>query len=166
MEWVRKTYNLLILEMVINVAIALELRDGRPPGRRIRISAREITRNIPTGKEPDIDITTGPLSGIDATADGVETIAVGLLILILNAAASIAALAGITIAVAETAGESAIVGDTAALGGVQGHGVVDVVVDAFDYVDFASMRLHKSVARLYDWRQSNYMGCMARFYKE
>lgn len=145
----RDTYNLLVLEVVINVAIALKLRNGRSPIRRIRIPARNVTRYVTAGKEPDIDICTGPLCGVDTTANGVETTAVGLCILVLNAAASAAALTGITIIVTEGAGKPAVTGNDAACRGVQSHGVVGVVVDAFDNVDFAFIWLQKSAADMY-----------------
>lgn len=144
-----KTYNLLIFEMIINVAIALKLRNGRSPSRRIRIPARDVTWNGAAGKEPDIDICTGPLCGVDATANGVETTAIGLRILVLDAAASVAALTGITVTVTEGTGEPAVFGNGAACGGVQGHGVVGVVVDAFDYVDFTFVWLQKLAADMY-----------------
>ncbi len=135
--------------MVVDVAIALELRGGRSPCRRVWVPARDVTGNITTGKEPDVDIVACPLCSVDAAANGVETTAVGLRVLVLNTAASVAALSGVAIAVTEGAGEPAVVGNGAACGGVQGHGVVGVVVDAFDDVDFAFVRLRKLATGMY-----------------
>lgn len=100
--------------MSINVAIALELRNRRSPTHRVWISARDVTRNVSTGEEPDVDVVTGPLCGVDATASGVETTAVGFLILILNTAANGTAMTRITVVVTESACEGAVVGDCAA----------------------------------------------------
>jgi len=130
----------LILEMAINITTTLILRHRLLPTTRIWIPICNIRRRRSPRKKPNIDIRASPLSRNDTATDIVEASAVGLGILILDIAACVGALAyGVYVAVcgAESTGEAAVVGDGAAVGCVEGHGIVGVVVDAFNYVDFA-----------------------------
>ena len=75
------------------------------------------------GPEPDVDVVGSPFGGVDASAGGIQAVAIG------GGAAGGEA--------AALVGEAGFAGKGAALGGVHGHGVAGLEVDAFDDVDFA-----------------------------
>lgn len=134
--------------MAVDIArICRELCDWCTPSRWIWSSTRDVIRDAATSEEPDIDIVTGPLRGVDAATGGVEATAVGFCVLVLYVAASVARLSrGVVPAIGgcELTGEATVAGNGTTFGGVQGHGVVGILIDAFDYVDFALVGLPKS----------------------
>ena len=120
--------DIIILEVIINIAAraTLEGSSSCSPSRRIRIGACGAVGDAIAAEEPDVDGGAGPFHGVDATLGVVETVAerggtAGL------DAAALAALA-------------VLVEHGAAVAGVHGHGILGLVVDAFDDVDFAAVR--------------------------
>ncbi len=87
-------HNLHVGKVTGDVATALVLGDGLFPRRRIRISGFEVRGRRPAREEPDFDIAAGPLGDDDAAAVRVESLTVGLRILILDGAAGVCRLAG------------------------------------------------------------------------
>jgi len=134
------TYDLLVLEMAVDITAALILCDWRLPAGWIWATVRDVGRRCPSREEPDIDIRARPLRRNDAAANVVEIGAVRLGILVLDAASSICTLAwriNVTISIAQGTGEAAVIGDSAAITCVQRHRVVSCVINAFNDVDFA-----------------------------
>ena len=139
-----RTHNLLILEVTVNVTSTLELRDRFPPRCRVWTPIPNIAWDGPPREEPDTDRRTRPFGGVNAASDRVETSAVGLCVLVLDVATRVAALTrGVNPAIssAQCAGEAAVVGNGAPLRGMQRHGIVSVVINAFDNVDFTIVGL-------------------------
>lgn len=92
-------------------------------------------------EEPDGDLVCEPLSSVDSTVDGVESIAVGARVTRGDLATSVRALTrGIDVAVGrhDLAAELAIVCDGDAGASVQGHIVLVLLVHALDDVDLTT----------------------------
>lgn len=138
-----ETYDLQVDKVAGDVAISQKLRDGRFPRRRVRVTGFEVWWGGAAREEPHEDVATGPFGDEDAASVGVEVGTVRERALILNVAARVGRLAGrVDVAVwrRHRAGEVVLVSDGAVVRGVQGHGIVGVVIDAFDNVDFARGR--------------------------
>lgn len=73
----RNTYNLHLLQIRINIALPREPRTRRLPQAWVRRPARNIGRDAPTRKEPDINRVLGRLRGEEAIVDGVKAGPVG-----------------------------------------------------------------------------------------
>ena len=126
--------------MAVDVTSALELRYGLAPTWWIWRAGRDIAWNRAASEEPDVNVSTCPFNRVYATADVVEAGTIRLRILVLDTTTSVAALArGVDVAVrrAESASKAAIISDGTIVGGMQGHGVVALVIDTFDDIDFA-----------------------------
>ena len=113
-----------VIEMAINRAplTALEVCSGFPPSRRVRFRTGSISGSGALGPEPDVDVVGGPFGGVDAAAGVVEAVAVG-------PAAAIDA--------AALVGKARVAGEGATVGGVHGHDIAGLVVDAFENVNFS-----------------------------
>ena len=111
--------------MAINRAAlaTLEIGGGFAPRRGIRVRTGSVGGGGAFGPEPDVDVVGGPFGGIDTAAGAVEAVAVR------RGAAAVDA--------ATFVGEAGVSGEGATVGGVHGHDVVGLVVDAFEDVDFA-----------------------------
>ncbi len=110
----REEYNLLVFEMTVEVAIALELCHWFLPCCRIRVASRNVGRGCSPWKEPDVDVGARPFGSNDSTANGIELVAIGLCVLVLNVTADIGTLAwsiDIAIGGAKSAGEATVVCD-------------------------------------------------------
>lgn len=87
--------------MRINITSTRKLAHRRTPSSGIGCSSRNIPRNLIPRKEPDIDSVTCPLHSVDASADGVEAIAVRLVVIRADSAARVGRLpGGVDVAVA------------------------------------------------------------------
>lgn len=134
--------DLLVLEIMVDVAAALEFRDGVSPAGGIRVAAGDVGWDAAAREEPDADGVAGPFCRVDTTAGRVEAGAVGGGGRGGDSTSSVCGLpGGIDVAVRSRHGASvsAIVGNGAPGRGVQGHGVLGLGVDAFDDVDFAAV---------------------------
>jgi len=129
--------QLLVLEFVVDVAIAGKLALRKTPPGRIWISARDIRWNSSSRKEPDADSLARPLGGKDATTVGVEATTIAARIGTFYRTASVGSLVGgIDIAIIRLhgSGEGTSVGDGAACICVQSHRVSGLGVDSFNDV--------------------------------
>lgn len=135
---VKKTYDLQVLEVRVNVAVALEESSWRSPARRVRVTAGDVRRDRAAREEPDADGRAGPFGRVHATTVIVESSAVRRGGARLNAAACVGALTGrVDVAVGRRqAARKAGVVDGAARAGVKGHGIVGVLIDTLDDIDF------------------------------
>lgn len=84
----------MVLEIGINIAATLELRNRFSPSRGIWRPTANISRYRPSRKEPNVDLRARPLGSVYTTANRVETGTVGLGVLVLDVTAGVAALAG------------------------------------------------------------------------
>lgn len=115
--------DVVVLEVVVYGAAgaADEGRGGIAPGGGVGVRAGGAGGDRVSREEPNVDGGAGPFHGVDATVGRVETVAEGGGAALLDAAALVALAAGT---------------DHGATGvGVHGHGVVGLIVDAFDDVD-------------------------------
>lgn len=116
---------------------AVELGEWSTPGAGFRCAVFDVRWDSASGEEPDGDGVADPFCCVDSAADAVEACAVGVGITTLSSAALVAGLTGsVDVAVAAdfVSGEGACVGQRAAVGGVEGHIVDGLFVDAFDDV--------------------------------
>ena len=125
--------NLLIVEIAVNVTAALKHGNWFAPARRIGVTRADVRGNGRAGEEPDRDGVGSPFGGVDSTVCIVEASAVGQSVLSANATACVVGLTGsvdIAVGGVDGARELVVVGDAAAAGSVQGHGVGGGCVDA------------------------------------
>ncbi len=69
--------QVVVLEVLVDIARAGELRRRLAPAARVGVAGFDILRDFGAGEEPDLDGLGGPLGGIDAAAVGVEVGAEG-----------------------------------------------------------------------------------------
>lgn len=62
----------MVLEVLVDVAGAGELRRGLAPAARVGGSGFDVLGDLGAGEEPDFDGLGGPFCGVDAAAVGVE----------------------------------------------------------------------------------------------
>ena len=127
--------------MVIQAEITLEHTSGCAP-RVLWLwgTRRDIRRNVASRKVPDLDECVRPLGSIHSTAGCVEACAKGEVRVVGDGTAGILVLIGrVNVAVggSEITGEGDGGVDDGPGIGVESHDVGGLVVDAFDYVDFA-----------------------------
>lgn len=123
-----------IRKVTTNITTAPVLRNGRSPARRIRVASLQIRGRRSSREEPDADDVVCPFHSNNSATDGVEIRAIGLRLLVLKTAACVGALAScanVAVGRGEGASEGAVARDGTALAGVEGHGVVGIVIDAF-----------------------------------
>ena len=87
------TYDLLILEVTIDITGSLESSYGLSPLCRRWIPIRDIVWRGPPSEEPDIDLLAGPFCRDDSTADGVEARPIRARVLALNVTPGVGGLA-------------------------------------------------------------------------
>lgn len=129
----------MVLEVRVNVTVAVEKSGRLSPSRRVRVGACKVGRSIVVGEEEDLDEFIGPLHGVDTTVVTVESITVRGGVARVDTAAGVVALAGgIDVAVAgrHVAAEARVV-DAAAITGVQGHGIAALLVDTLDDINLS-----------------------------
>ena len=118
--------TLLVLDVRIKVAGALELREWFTPvlNAGIRTAVGDVPRNGIAGEEPDGDIGGGPLSGVDATLDGIEARPVCVGVGSSDPTSRVVTLSwrlDVTIVRGDGAGEQVVVGDAAVRTGMKCH---------------------------------------------
>jgi hypothetical protein len=125
--------------MRIDITIPRKPRNRRSPRARIRVPAGNIARDGRAREPPDTDRLACPLGRVHAAAGVIEPCTVRQRVVRVDAAAGVCGLAGgadVAVACGQGASEAGV-GDGAAAGGVEGHVVAGLLVDAFDDVDFA-----------------------------
>jgi hypothetical protein len=125
-----------------NITVTRKVRGRRAPSRRIGIAVGDVGRDARPRERPDADGRVGPLHRVDTAAGVVEPGAVRLRRGRVDAAPGVVALArGVDVAVRRLHGSrEARVVDGAAIAGVEGHGVVGLLVDTFNDIDLAVIR--------------------------
>ena len=115
--------DVVVSEVVVDRAPGPAYEGGRrsPPAGRVRGSRERVGGDGAAGEVEDVDGVARPFQGVDPAAVTVEAVAEGRRAAVLDPAAPAAVL----------------VHQGAAGTGVQCHGVLRLVVDAFDDVDFA-----------------------------
>lgn len=134
-----RTYDLQLVEMVVNVARFGKSGRRGTPSRRIGSATSDIPGDARSGEEPDVDGSACPFSGVDTASSIVEAVAVGGALATSDGTAGVGCLAR---SFDEAVGSLDIAAepeglDGASIAGVEGHLVGGLVVDAFDDVDFA-----------------------------
>jgi len=126
--------------MTVDVAIALELCHWFLPCCGSRVASCNVGRGCSPWKEPNVDVGARPFGSNDSAANGIELVAVGLCVLVLNVTAGVGTLAwsnDIAISGAKNAGEATVVYNGTAIRCMQCHSIMGAVIDAFNDVDLA-----------------------------
>jgi hypothetical protein len=133
--------NLVVLKLIVDVAVALEHRRGRSPVGGFRVVPQHIRGDLLACEPPDLDEIRVPLHSVNAAAAGVavEPVAVRVARVVVDGAAGVVGLSRrVDVAVVRLGdGAVALPVDAAAIGSVQRHVVVRLLVHAFDDVDLA-----------------------------
>jgi len=131
--------ELHVVEVFVDGAAraALESCSRGTPGRWVGVCTRDVRGGLALGPKPDVDVVGGPFGGVDASTGAVQAVAIG------GGAAGGEA--------AALVGEAGFAGKGAALGGMHGHGVAGLEVDAFENVDFTVSGPACGLIYLIDW---------------
>ena len=73
-----ETDDLQVLEVSVNVASALKLRERPSPGARVGVAVIDVTWDLVSREEVDADRIRVPQSGVNTASDRVEAVAVSV----------------------------------------------------------------------------------------
>lgn len=124
--------------MRVNVATALELRQGSSPSGRVGVLALNVAGDLASREEINADGGRVPQCGVNTTTVGIEAAAVGVGVTGQDLTAGVVILTGrVDVAVrgGHGSGEGAVVADGAPCIGVQGHIIRALVINTLNDID-------------------------------